>query len=1023
MNPPRGQGRKPCQLAADAAPAWPPARYYFPPNHKTAAERAVAVVTNQITVPGFAIGDPFVAPFPREDWDYLGKPACDRLRLVCGPWGTVDSRCRCTYPPGGATVPFLEQLITPTGDTQDISVCRKVGHKVVQVQVEAPWPLQTCLGEEPCASGTHAYGTTWSREEVHYGNETTGYDYISGTAVFQASANCPPEGTLTDTSVGGDLTNAFGGSYTPCDGGTWTSTSLLVGGTVPKSSAYQQMLDGTFWQFWGPVTITPLGDGCYRVTDDAGLYQLEYCEPDEYEPGKFHVEFTLEELTGSLGRVAWTFDVQPFTITNGASNAQFQALVTAGALKFQSWHLDSPYLLAHRQTAHDDAIYPWRTDGRRTVAPLLFDLYACDGSKWPRTIGPPLLDAQAHALRPQYAYAFAHGSLYSDGLLPDEESAITVGSMVYVLKATVTGDGQVAIGADANACLTNLYHALNNSGGVPGTDYQVTAANPIATAYDLDLTNHILRIVSRFAVSPSQYWLDSTDPSLGWDGGAMTGSFQLGTPLFDWTHTVYKWENRTVCGTPQDIWVNYQYGRFVDGTLDATGIPLGAESFTDRVAGTILYPGSVVMFGPTAVRASATLSGGTRGPVTAYAAGGILLQKAIETKVAVASHNFFRPCGLDRYLMDEAHVFAINADGAAVGGGELVATFTAAPDFVVGETVVVFGVPGADGLWTVKTVFGPTITLDTFLTGSGAYAPAAALLRGPATEFANPDFGNGIVGRQRFPKAWPLNGRAAVSNVTPTDTPGEITLIVDDPGTLCPGDFVSFATTPDQAHEVLSVLGAQLTLEASPGDASPYLLNAPYTVGATVVRPPHWTWHDTRPKGTWWLVSMAGVGDGSTPGDWWGPDCWDQPAGLDPAQTITEHCTPAAGCGPVILDIPLPGDAGTPAAVPWTCGSVAVNYAVQCVLDPIYQTPAVFSIEHDGITYTPTWPTPPYCEPVLQVAGLFNPSAPSEAASLPAGCAFTAPPPPRAQPSGGDVGEAPLWLTPWKLFEGGRQLL
>lgn len=60
---------------------------------------------------------------------------------------------------------------------------------------------------------------------------------------------------------------------------------------------------------------------------------------------------------------------------------------------------------------------------------------------------------------------------------------ITIGTRVYTMQATLTsGDGHVHIGALLSNSLTNLANAINDSGGTPGTDYNVNAADPNVTA-------------------------------------------------------------------------------------------------------------------------------------------------------------------------------------------------------------------------------------------------------------------------------------------------------------------------------------------------------------------------------------------------------------------------------------------------------------------------------------------------------------------------------------------------------------
>jgi hypothetical protein len=85
---------------------------------------------------------------------------------------------------------------------------------------------------------------------------------------------------------------------------------------------------------------------------------------------------------------------------------------------------------------------------------------------------------------------FATVTLTSDTVQVTNGDTVTIGSKVYTFQDTLTNvDGHVKIGASAAASLTNLFHAINASGGTVGTDYatltvantQVTATNPTAT--------------------------------------------------------------------------------------------------------------------------------------------------------------------------------------------------------------------------------------------------------------------------------------------------------------------------------------------------------------------------------------------------------------------------------------------------------------------------------------------------------------------------------------------------------------
>lgn len=72
---------------------------------------------------------------------------------------------------------------------------------------------------------------------------------------------------------------------------------------------------------------------------------------------------------------------------------------------------------------------------------------------------------------------------------------VTIGTKVYTFQTTLTNvDGHVDIGADLTASLLNLLRAINNSGGVPGTDYAAsTEAHPSVSAISSNATTLVVR--------------------------------------------------------------------------------------------------------------------------------------------------------------------------------------------------------------------------------------------------------------------------------------------------------------------------------------------------------------------------------------------------------------------------------------------------------------------------------------------------------------------------------------------------
>lgn len=81
------------------------------------------------------------------------------------------------------------------------------------------------------------------------------------------------------------------------------------------------------------------------------------------------------------------------------------------------------------------------------------------------------------------AAAAATGVLTTTANLANTET-VTIGGKTYTFQTVLTNvDGNVLVGASAAASITNLYNAINGTGGTPGTDYALsTTAHPTVKA-------------------------------------------------------------------------------------------------------------------------------------------------------------------------------------------------------------------------------------------------------------------------------------------------------------------------------------------------------------------------------------------------------------------------------------------------------------------------------------------------------------------------------------------------------------
>lgn len=113
------------------------------------------------------------------------------------------------------------------------------------------------------------------------------------------------------------------------------------------------------------------------------------------------------------------------------------------------------------------------TQGARLAASAVSQIFTAAGT--------PSITATTHGYVDfEGPFNVAAQGVFTPSGNPANTNTITIGTRVYTfVTATSAVDGQVKIGGTVALTLTNLVNAINKSGGVPGTDYFVTAADPI----------------------------------------------------------------------------------------------------------------------------------------------------------------------------------------------------------------------------------------------------------------------------------------------------------------------------------------------------------------------------------------------------------------------------------------------------------------------------------------------------------------------------------------------------------------
>lgn len=124
----------------------------------------------------------------------------------------------------------------------------------------------------------------------------------------------------------------------------------------------------------------------------------------------------------------------------------------------------------------------------------------------------------------------ATGTLTSDNTNVSDGDTVTIGTKVYTFKTALTPtEGQVLIGADADASLLNLIRAINHS-GTPNTDYKCAAQNPDVSAAT-SVTSHAFAVTARVAgTAGNAIATTETSSHLAW-GDTVLASGANETPI------------------------------------------------------------------------------------------------------------------------------------------------------------------------------------------------------------------------------------------------------------------------------------------------------------------------------------------------------------------------------------------------------------------------------------------------------------------------------------------------------------
>lgn len=181
----------------------------------------------------------------------------------------------------------------------------------------------------------------------------------------------------------------------------------------------------------------------------------------------------------------------------------------------------------------------------------------------------------------------ATATLTSDNTNVSDGDTVTIGTKVYTFRTALTPtEGEVLIGADADASLLNLIRAINHT-GTPNTDYKCAAANAFVSAAS-SVTAHAFAVTALTAgAAGNSIAKNETSSHLDWDGVGATLTGGLDAETVTIGSVVYRFKN-----TPAQAY-DVKIGASAAASLDNLKLAINASGIgdgTDYYAGTLVHP-------------------------------------------------------------------------------------------------------------------------------------------------------------------------------------------------------------------------------------------------------------------------------------------------------------------------------------------------------------------------------------------------------------------------------------------------
>ena len=456
--------------------------------------------------------------------------------------------------------------------------------------------------------------------------------------------------------------------------------------------------------------------------------------------------------------------------------------------------------------------------------------------------------------------------------------------------------------------------------------------------------------------------------------GEFTGAIQ-GSPLpfgygYAGTHAGHfnpfhvNWE-RAFCVGQNPKWLdsNMSHGAWTPSVLPKTATQWTEDlSFADLQTPTRIWPCSF-LFGQSS---------------------GIYAQKFVEAIVTRPSHDFARPYGADRFLLDETKCYCV--DGTTLTGYEGGTEEVTPTDEPLNTNLAsgLWGGPCVGGFYSGCSYSGGTLTLGT------------KVLDVPTGWESKSGDTATVFGKLR----WELDGNdvpgfGGLLAVTPTATGGSTTLVYASSPNIVTGDKVDLqladGTWNDNSGAGFALTRIDDTSATVPGEFPTARYIVPHKLFGGTTSGQKWYFADSQPKGDYvWREWESFASD---------------PQNLVFSNTATQKCLPFKPCHPRIVGAsPNPDDASGewPNAViesfPATIsnGHVWIGMAETHMVDPFWQTPhrPCGMAEQDnwqqdnGSCQTETgvqfYPLPPFVESRISTPATYGPAHNETAPTPPA---------------------------------------